>query len=139
MCLNPYDTKAYVCYCSVVFILIFIFIGQEKLPQNMQTLGRGVEGGGSVDYIIFCYLLKMATKIEIKGIRHDIWRHCHVEPPIMILLMRGDLFWVVNIISTRETLSDSKSWQKNYLSLTCRIIKQVLCLIYCCHSHFSFF
>lgn len=29
--------------------------------------------------------------------------------------------------------------RKNHLSLTCRIIKQVLCLIYCCHPQFSFF
>lgn len=72
----------------------------------------------SVNYIILCNLLKMAN-IKIKGVRHYIWRQCpcttscygsfHAMGFILGLC-------VVNIIPSGETLSDTKTWQKNHLT-----------------------
>lgn len=87
-------------------------------------------------------LLKMVTNIKIKGIRHYIGRHCTVQPPIMVLLMQWDLFWVYVLWTQclqEQHFLIARLGRKNLLSLTCKIIKQVLSLIYCCHPHFSFF
>lgn len=75
--------------CLLLFSCLYIDRSRKAPSEHAKSVGKK-----NVDYIRLCNLLKMVTNIKIKRIRHDTWRHCHMQPPIMVLLMGWDLFWV---------------------------------------------